>query len=142
MRITLPQAARLTLIVAACHSGRPDPAHETPCPADFPTFLAAFSEDTVLQAAFTRFPLEDVSVEDGPDEPREVVRVVERAELRGPVFPSGRQRAADGLTLRIEDEADGRAVVVVWKEGTDLQLRYVFVRDGCWTLVRRQNESL
>jgi hypothetical protein len=167
MRSVVPRAAVLALLAvpAACDRGGPSPRpaisaqpqgvalaspaaapapSEPACPGrDFAAFLAAFGADAAVQARYTAFPLPMSALEDGPDEPRTVVRQVGRAAARLPLLPLPSQRAADSLALRTEAAPGGRRHAVLYKPDTDHQVTYVFAPErGCWRLVRVDDQSL
>jgi hypothetical protein len=114
------------------------------CPGrDFAAFLTAFGADATVQARFTVFPLATTAREDGPDEPRDVARLVSRAEARLPLFPLPPRRAADSLVLRTEAAPGRLQRVTLYKPDTDYQLVYLFApAGGCWRLVRVEDRSL
>ncbi len=113
------------------------------CPSsDFSAFLAAFAEDPAVQRAWTRFPLEQLVVVDGVDEPTPVERSLTREQATFPLLPDAAQRIADSLNLHVEDAEAGRKRVVLAKPDTDWTVTYIFVQDGCWQLVRIEDWSL
>lgn len=108
------------------------------CPAaDLAGFVAAFADSPALQKAFTA-PVVDTAYVDwnAQPEPAESVEPVLRDLLRFPVMPSRARQRADGLQYREIGSNGDLATIVLEVPGTDLQLRYTFRRDRCWTLVK------
>ena len=115
------------------------------CPATaFVDFLAAFAEQPALQPRFTRYPLAYVTVEEGANGPAPAERRLPADSIREPLLLSAAARARQGLELRIDSAEASRRRVVVGKADTDYQIEYTFARraDGCWELVRYDNQSL
>ncbi|HEU4632175.1 MAG TPA: hypothetical protein VFS08_20660 [Gemmatimonadaceae bacterium] len=123
------------------------PSPPTACPgSDFGTFLDAFAEDPTLQRRYTRLPLPVTTMDEGPDGPRPLERLLPADSIPWPVLLSAATRAAEGLELTIDSTAAGQWRVTAAKPDTDYQLEYTFMRDdergACWYLVRYENASL
>lgn len=136
--------------LTACGGDREPPAPEAgrspaaECPAsDFLAFLALYAESPRVQREWTRFPLERLTLAEGPDEPTPVLESVSREQARFPLLPSRGRRAADSLEIRTEEAADGGWRVVIEKPDTDRVVHYLFQSHGeCWRLVRIEDRSL
>lgn len=114
------------------------PARTSHCPAtDIAGFVAAFAESPSLQKTFTA-PMVDTAFVDwsAQPEPSESVETVSRDLLRFPVMPDRAKQRADGLQYREIGNDGDRTTIVLEVPDTDLQLRYTFRRDSCWTLVK------
>lgn len=122
---------------AAAPSTAPQPSSPN-CPAtDIAGFVAAFAESPALQKVFTA-PVVDTAFVDwsAQPEPAEAVEPLSRDLLRFPVMPNRARQQADGLQYREIGRDGDRTTIALEVPDTDLQLRYTFRRDGCWTLVK------
>jgi len=135
--------------LAACKASTgadaPEPASPTvACPSqDFRTFLTAFANDPGVQEAFTRRPLQSDYMDAAAEpEPRRVLRTLDGADLRFPVMPSLQRQQQEGLEMRWTSTGDDKAEVVVFKPDTDHQTAFFFIRNGCWRLDRKRDDSL
>lgn len=119
------------------------------CPStNFPAFLQKFADDTAVQRAFTRVPLVVAVAEygvnaDGTDASEETADTLGADSVRFPVLPPAAARRAEALTVRVDSVAPPRASAVLYKEDSDYQVHYEFLRrGGCWQLTRVRNQSL
>ncbi|WP_294393170.1 hypothetical protein [uncultured Sphingomonas sp.] len=126
----------LALIIGA--SAAVSPGATSTCPLSFPQFWTMFIRSARYQAAHTAPVLVDTRVVDaGGGEPTLARTMVRRERLAFPVavVPNGYVV----LTRRLSSHS---REVTVSREDTDMQVRYTFHRQGCWTLVRRDDDSL
>lgn len=132
------------LLAAAVVGTGPASAAGPACPStDLDTFLKAFIDDVAVQRAFTAQPLRDQSVDNtAMPEPRPVTQMLSGPALHFPVMPTRSERATLGLEARWLERGDQQAVLRLLKEDTDLQIDYVFRKQGCWQLVERIDHSL
>ena len=116
----------------------------TSCPSqDFDTFIAVFTDDVEVQKAFVHDPLENETVDVNADpEPKPVTRALHKADLSFPLMPSTKEQAHIGLKRTISAIGPKEIHVRLAKEETDYQLNFVFRNDGCWTLYRKQDDSI
>lgn len=114
------------------------------CPSqDFETFLAAFSDDTRIQRAFVHDPLESESVDANAEPgPKLVTHLLSKSQLSFPLIPSEKQQVHDGLKRTVTASGEQEMMVKLAKEDTDYQLILIFRQEGCWTLYRKQDDSL
>ena len=148
-RCRLCLLALLTFFVGACDATPPatattagatsKPTTASPsCPAtDLAGFVAAFAQSPSLQKAFTA-PVVDTAFVDwnAQPEPAESVESMSRDALRFPVMPDRARQQAEGLRYREIGSEGDRTTIVLEAPDTDIQLRYTFRRDSCWTLVK------
>ncbi|OWJ67158.1 hypothetical protein [Inquilinus limosus] len=132
------------LLAAGIGAAAPAEAAAPACPStDIDAFLKAFIDDVAVQRAFTAQPLHDQYVDATADpEPRPVTQMLSEPALTFPVIPTRNERATLGLEQTWLERGDQRAVLRLAKPDTDLQLTYVFRKQGCWQLVERQDDSL
>lgn len=114
------------------------------CPSqDFGTFITAFTDDVQIQQAFVHDPLESETVDVNADpEPKPVTRTLHKAELSFPLMPSTKEQTHVGLKRTISAIGPGEMQVKLAKDDTDYQLTFLFRNEGCWTLYRKQDDSL
>jgi len=114
------------------------------CPSqNFDTFLNAFADNIDIQKIFVHDPLESESIDASAEpEPKPVVQTIHMAELKFPLMPSTQQQAQDRLSRSITALSEREMRVVLSKEDTDYQMAFVFHHEDCWTLYRKQDESL
>jgi uncharacterized protein YecT (DUF1311 family) len=141
--------AMLTFFIGACDATPPatmaatgaaaKPASTAPtCPAtDLAGFVAAFAESPALQKAFTA-PIVEIAFIDwsAQPEPVESVESKSRDALQFPVMPDRARQQAEGLRYREIGSEGERTTITFEVPDTDMQLRYTFRRDACWTLVK------
>ena len=125
----------------------PAPLHSdatVACPSqNFETFFDAFSADAQLQKAFVNDPMEIESVDvNAEPEPKLVTRQLKKSELSFPLLPSPQQQIQEGLKRTVTRASNEEMVVKLSKDDTDYQLIFVFRHEGCWTLYRKQDDSL
>lgn len=119
--------------------------HDRPaCPSqNFEVFLDAFADDIALQRAFVHDPLENESVDANAEpEPKPVTRQLERKNLSFPLMPSTQQQRSDGLQRSMTASGPDEMQVKLAKGDSDYQMTLVFRHDDCWTLYRKQDDSL
>jgi len=116
----------------------------TGCPAGtFTGFLQAFAADMAVQRAHTRIPLIDETVDPNAEpEPRTVRRMLDAAHIRFPLLPSPAEQRRKHMTMHSRAVPAGMETTLRTGE-TDDQIRLLFRREkGCWTLIRRSDDSL
>ena len=110
--------------------------------SDFSAFLEGFSENISTQRQATSDPLLMESIDAGAQpEPQPVARQVPLADVEFPVMGSAAQRKAEGLEWSTAS-VDGDMEVTLRKPDTDMQMRFGFRAQPCWTLVRISNDSM
>jgi len=114
------------------------------CPSrHFPEFIKAFSENTEIQAAFTKYPLQQQRLDANAEpEPRPVVRKLRRDQVSFPVFPNEAERKKQSLVWRIDEKKSNLVKLTLVKSDTDYQINYFFSRNSCWRLERIEDWSL
>lgn len=114
------------------------------CPsAKFPVFFAKYADSIALQKAYTDFPLSHVMLDHAAQpEPRQVKTRLARAKLSFPLVPPAAVRKQQGLAFRIDEAGDNNARATLFKEDTGYLVTYVFRKDGCWKLERREDLSM
>jgi uncharacterized protein YecT (DUF1311 family) len=140
--------ALLAFFVGACDATPPaavtssgtatSPSAAPACPAtDLAGFVAAFAESPALQKAYTAPVVETAFVDwNAQPEPAESVEKTSRDALRFPVMPNRARQQAEGLRYREIGKEGDRTTIALEVPDTDTQLRYIFRRDACWTLVK------
>ncbi|WP_420139115.1 hypothetical protein [Sphingomonas sp.] len=124
--------------------GNPAQAAGKTCPATtFPKFLSAFAADPALQRAHTRFPLAYETIDANAEpEPRTVRKMLGAKAVRFPIMPSPAEQKKKHMTVLNEAVPGGMEVTVRTGE-TDDQFRLFFRQEGgCWTLLRKSDDSL
>jgi len=114
------------------------------CPsAKFPVFLAKYADSIALQKTFTADSL-DMSMLDlaAQPEPRPVNTQLAKGKLSYPLIPSAAVRKQQGLAFRIDEVTDKNARATLFKEDTDYKVSYVFRKERCWKLERKDDQSL
>ncbi|MBB1115818.1 hypothetical protein H4O09_01895 [Stenotrophomonas sp. W1S232] len=113
------------------------------CPdSSFEQFLERFSSQISVQETATADPLLTSQVNpDAQPEPVVETRSVPLAEVTWPVMPDLRQARRAGREVQIHGEEDTRVVTVRTPDTSDQQ-RYHFQRQPCWTLVKREDQSI
>ena len=114
------------------------------CPsAKFPAFFAKYADSIALQKTYTADPLAisllDYAVQ---PEPRQVSKQLARNSLSFPLIPPAPVRKRQGLALRLNQVDDNNASATLFKEETGYKVTYVFRKDACWKLERRDDQSL
>ena len=129
----------------ASHPMRPaSGGSQIACPSrDFPEFIKAFSENTEVQRAFTKYPLQEQRMDtDAEPEPKPVLRKLRRDQVSFPVMPNEAERKKQALVLIIEEKKPTHVKLTLVKDDTDYQINYFFSLNSCWRLERIENESL
>ncbi len=120
----------------------PAPAVACPHPA-FDTFLKHFGNEITLQEKATADPLLDSYVDAGAEpEPRTVERPVALADVEWPVMPDPAGLAGQGRQMQVTAVADGQMQVQIRTPDSSDQQTYTFAQKPCWTLVKREDESI
>lgn len=140
-RLTMVSLAAGLLLSQASQAAAPKaPA----CPAAaFPAFFAAYADSAALQKAFTVYPLAHVLLDHAVQpQPREIKVELPKAKLSFPLIPPRAERKRAGLALRTDEVTGVSAKVALFKEDTGYQVVYIFRKDGCWKLERKEDRSL
>ncbi|PXV59807.1 hypothetical protein SAMN04487785_101222 [Dyella jiangningensis] len=96
-----------------------------------------------IQKSFTRDPLESETVDANAEpEPKPVTKMLHAAELKFPLMPNAEQQARDELKRTITAIGPEEMQLKLAKEDTDYQMTFVFKKEGCWMLYRKQDDSL
>ncbi|WP_251474129.1 hypothetical protein [Stenotrophomonas lactitubi] len=120
----------------------PAPAVACPHPA-FDTFLKHFGNEITLQEKATADPLLDSYVDAGAEpEPRTVERPVALADVEWPVMPDPAGLAGQGRQMQVTAVADGQMQVQIRTPDSSDQQTFTFAQKPCWTLVKREDESI
>ncbi|WP_447935813.1 hypothetical protein [Stenotrophomonas lactitubi] len=120
----------------------PAPAVACPHPA-FDTFLKHFGNEITLQEKATADPLLDSYVDAGAEpEPRTVERPLALADVEWPVMPDPAALAGQGRQMQVTAVADGQMQVQIRTPDSSDQQTYTFAQKPCWTLVKREDESI
>lgn len=108
------------------------------CPSDkLADFFQAFAESPELQRAYTASTVETAFVDwNAQPEPAESVEPILREKLHFPIVPNQDAQRQGGLRYREAAGGENRVIVVLEVPDTDMQLRYTFRRDSCWTLIK------
>jgi hypothetical protein len=165
IRLTAMAMAATTLL-AACDSSQPPAPAATPaaastppqatapavaagpsntCPAPtFDGFLKQFTDDPAVQKRYIADPLESDTVDANAEpEPAPVKKMLPKAEVTFPVIPDSARQGKDGLVMKKTAEGDTGYAVELAKPDTDYQMTFHFrSADGCWQLVRTEDDSL
>ena len=64
------------------------------------------------------------------------------AEVEWPVIPDPAALSRQGRELQVTPQADGSVQVLIRKPNTSDQQIYTFAQKPCWTLVKREDESI
>ncbi|KJV29136.1 hypothetical protein VI08_16255 [Luteibacter yeojuensis] len=156
----------LTTLLAACDSSQPPAQAAAPaaaatapqaaapavaagpsstCPAPtFDGFLKQFTDDPAVQKRYIADPLESDTVDANAEpEPAPVKKMLSKAEVTFPVIPDSARQGKDGLVMKKTAEGDTGYAVELAKPDTDYQMTFHFrSADGCWQLVRTEDDSL
>ncbi|PSM12910.1 hypothetical protein [Stenotrophomonas maltophilia] len=128
------------------------PAVITPAPAparsecpypDFDAFLKHFGNEITLQEKATADPLLDSYIDaEAEPEPRKVESRLALADVEWPVMPDPAALAGQGRELQVNTLADGQRQVQIRTPDSSDQQTYTFAQAPCWTLVKREDESI
>ncbi|HEL4193788.1 TPA: hypothetical protein UM521_002693 [Stenotrophomonas maltophilia] len=131
--------------VPATAAIEPTPAaapSECPYP-DFDTFLKHFGNEIALQEKTTADPLLDSYIDaEAEPEPRKVESRLALADVEWPVMPDPAALAGQGREMQVSPLADGQRQVQIRTPDSSDQQTYTFAQTPCWTLVKREDESI
>lgn len=121
----------------------PPPARSE-CPyAEFEGFLKHFGNEITLQEKATADPLLDGYIDaEAEPEPRRVESRLALADVEWPVMPDPAALAGQGREMQISVLADGQRQVQIRTPDSSDQQTYTFAQAPCWTLVKREDESI
>jgi len=119
-------------------------AARSECPyPDFDTFLKHFGNEIALQEKTTVDPLLDSYIDaEAEPEPRKVESRLARADVEWPVMPDPAALAGQGREMQVSLLADGQRQVQIRTPDSSDQQTYTFAQAPCWTLVKREDESI
>ncbi|EOW2136302.1 hypothetical protein N5C16_17455 [Stenotrophomonas sp. GD03908] len=130
---------------APATAAEPTPAaapSECPYP-EFDTFLKHFGNEIALQEKTTADPLLDSYIDaEAEPEPRKVESRLALADVEWPVMPDPAALAGQGREMQVSALADGQRQVQVRTPDSSDQQTYTFAQAPCWTLVKREDESI
>ena len=137
---TAPAAPAPTSSAAAVQSA---PARaECPYP-QFDAFLKHFGNEIALQEKATADPLLDSDIDaEAEPEPRKVESRLALADVEWPVMPDPAALAGQGREMQVSALADGQRQVQIRTPDSSDQQTYTFAQAPCWTLVKREDESI
>ncbi len=139
---TAPAAPAPTSTAAAV---QPAPAPASPeCPyPQFDAFLKHFGHEIALQEKATADPLLDSYIDaEAEPEPRKVESRLALADVEWPVMPDPAALAGQGREMQVSALADGQRQVQIRTPDSSDQQTYTFAQAPCWTLVKREDESI
>lgn len=113
------------------------------CPTtDFPAFLEQFSADIAEQERATADPLLLHRLDPGAGpEPRTYSETIALADVLWPVIPNLVIARRYGKEVLVSGDGDQRQVTIREPDNGN-QVRYVFGRQPCWTLLAVHDEAL
>lgn len=130
---------------APATTAEPTPAaapSECPYP-DFDAFLKHFGNEIALQEKATADPLLDSYIDaEAEPEPRKVESRLALADVEWPVMPDPAALAGQGREMQVSPLADGQRQVQIRTPDSSDQQTYTFAQTPCWTLVKREDESI
>ena len=110
---------------------------------DFDAFLKHFGNEIALQEKATADPLLDSYIDaEAEPEPRKVESRLARADVEWPVMPDPAALAGQGREMQVSLLADGQRQVQIRTPDSSDQQTYTFAQAPCWTLVKREDESI
>lgn len=117
---------------------------ETACPAQkFPDFFSAYANSEIIQRTFLRIPLKMQRLDlDAEPEPKPVVKKLKYSQLKFPLLPLRAERDAKLLALRIDKWSERKAEATLFRQDTDYQITYFFVKNECWVLAAIEDWSM
>jgi hypothetical protein len=138
-----PAAAAATAPQAAASAVAAGPSNTCPAPT-FDGFLKQFTDDPAVQKRYIADPLESDTVDANAEpEPAPVKKMLPKAEVTFPVIPDSARQGKDGFVMKKTAEGDTGYAVELAKPDTDYQMTFHFrSADGCWQLVRTEDDSL
>lgn len=136
-------AAPAPASTAAAVQPAPAPASaECPYP-QFDAFLKHFGREIALQEKATADPLLDSYIDaEAEPEPRKVESRLALADVEWPVMPDPVALAGQGREMQVSALADGQRQVQIRTPDSSDQQTYTFAQAPCWTLVKREDESI
>lgn len=156
IRTLAPWPALVALLLAACSADAPPARTTAPtaaspsaavaavqCPdSSFEQFLERFSSQISVQETATADPLSSSHINaDAQPEPALETQQIPLAEVVWPVMPNLTQARRAGRNVQLSGEGQTRVVTVSTPDTSDQQ-RYYFQRQPCWTLVKREDQSI
>ncbi len=129
----------------AITAAEPTPvAARSECPhPEFDTFLKHFGNEIALQEKATADPLLDSYIDaEAEPEPRKVESRLALADVEWPVMPDPAALAGQGREMQVSPLADGQRQVQIRMPDSSDQQTYTFAQTPCWTLVKREDESI
>lgn len=115
---------------------------ECPYP-EFDAFLKHFGNEITLQEKATADPLLDSYIDaEAEPEPRKVESRLALADVEWPVMPDPAALAGQGRELQANTLPDGQRQVQIRTPDSSDQQTYTFAQTPCWTLVKREDESI
>ncbi len=136
-----PPAAPAT--TAATVESAPVPARSECAYPEFDTFLKHFGNEITLQEKATADPLLDSYIDaEAEPEPRKVESRLALADVEWPVMPDPAALAGQGREMQVSPLADGQRQVQIRTPDSSDQQTYTFAQAPCWTLVKREDESI
>lgn len=153
-RTLAPWSVIAALLLSACSPG--ENATNAPSPAvaatastaehcasvSFEQFLEQFSRQISVQEKATADPLSSSQVNaDAQPEPVVETLQIPLAEIVWPVMPDLAQARRAGREVQISGQGQTRVVTVLTPDTSDQQ-HYHFQRQPCWTLVKREDQSI
>ncbi|MGF6417598.1 hypothetical protein ABH900_001065 [Stenotrophomonas sp. AN71] len=132
------------IAVTACTPTPAPPPARSECPyAEFEGFLKHFGNEITLQERATADPLLDSYIDaEAEPEPRKVESRLALADVEWPVMPDPAALAGQGREMQISVLADGQRQVQIRTPDSSDQQTYTFAQAPCWTLVKREDESI
>lgn len=109
----------------------------------FDAFLRHFGNEIALQEKATADPLLDSYVDaEAEPEPRKVESRLALADVEWPVMPDPATLPGQGREMQVSLLADGQQQVQIRTPDSSDQQTYTFAQTPCWTLVKREDESI
>jgi hypothetical protein len=110
---------------------------------EFDAFLKHFGNEIALQEKATADPLLDSYIDaEAEPEPRKVESRLALADVEWPVMPDPAALAGQGREMQVSTLADGQRQVQIRTPDSSDQQTYTFAQTPCWTLVKREDESI
>lgn len=139
---TAPAAPAPSSTAAAVQPAPAPASAECPFP-QFDAFLKHFGNEITLQEKATADPLLDSYIDaEAEPEPRKVESRLALADVEWPVMPDPATLAGQGRQMQITVLADGQRQVQIHTPDSSDQQTYTFAQTPCWTLVKREDESI
>ncbi|HFT6994815.1 hypothetical protein [Stenotrophomonas maltophilia] len=139
---TAPAAPAPTSTAAAVQPAPAPASAECPYP-QFDAFLKHFGNEIALQEKATADPLLDSYIDpEAEPEPRKVESRLALADVEWPVMPDPAALAGQRREMQVSALADGQRQVQIRTPDSSDQQTYTFAQAPCWTLVKREDESI